>query len=45
MCQEGPKNQAHEDINVAIRDAFDAVVRQLEDHVRRLRGDVKSHGV
>jgi ribosomal subunit interface protein len=43
--QEGPKNQAHEDINVAIRDAFDAAVRQLEDHVRRLRGDVKSHGV
>jgi ribosomal subunit interface protein len=41
--QEGPKNQAHEDVNVAIRDAFDAAVRQLEDHARRLRGDVKSH--
>ena len=41
--QEGPKNQAHEDLNVAIRDAFDAAVRQLEDHVRRLRGNVKSH--
>jgi ribosome-associated translation inhibitor RaiA len=41
--QEGPKNHAHEDINVAIRDAFDAAVRQLEDHARRLRGDVKSH--
>jgi ribosomal subunit interface protein len=41
--QEGPKNHAHEDINVAIRDAFDATVRQLEDHARRLRGDVKSH--
>jgi len=43
--QEGPKNQAHEDVNVAIRDAFDAAVRQLEDHARKLRGDVKSHGV
>ena len=43
VTQEGPKNQAHEDINVAIRDAFDAAVRQLEDHARRLRGDVKSH--
>lgn len=41
--QEGPQNHAHEDIYVAIRDAFDAAVRQLEDHVRRLRGDVKSH--
>lgn len=41
--QEGPKNHAHEDINVAIRDGFDAAVRQLEDHVRRLRGEVKSH--
>ena len=43
VTQEGPKNQAHEDITVAIRDAFEAAVRQLEDHARRLRGDVKSH--
>jgi cold shock CspA family protein len=28
---------------VAVRDAFDAVRRQLEDHVRRRRGDVKTH--
>lgn len=41
--QEGPKNHAHEDVNVAIRDAFDAAVRQLEDNARRMRGDVKSH--
>ena len=40
--QEGPKNRAHEDVYVAIRDAFDAAVRQLEDHARKLRGDVKS---
>jgi ribosome-associated translation inhibitor RaiA len=40
--QEGPKNQAHEDVYVAIRDAFDAAARQLEDHARKLRGDVKS---
>jgi ribosomal subunit interface protein len=40
--QEGPKNQAHDDVYVAIRDAFDAAVRQLEDHARKLRGDVKS---
>lgn len=41
--REGHMNHAHEDIGVAIRDAFDAAVRQLEDHARHLRGDVKSH--
>ena len=38
-------HHAHEDIYVAIRDAFDAARRQLEDHVRRARGDIKSHEV
>lgn len=32
-----------EDIYVAIRDAFDATKRKLEDYSRRLRGDVKTH--
>ncbi len=36
-------NHAHEDIYVAIRDAFDAAVRKLEDYVRKQRGDVKTH--
>jgi ribosomal subunit interface protein len=36
-------NHAHEDVYVAIRDAFDALERQLQDHVRRHRGDVKHH--
>jgi ribosomal subunit interface protein len=36
-------HHAHEDVYVAIRDAFDAASRQLEDHVRRMRGDVKTH--
>jgi cold shock CspA family protein/ribosome-associated translation inhibitor RaiA len=39
----GPKDHAHEDVNVAIRDAFDAAARLLEDHVRTMRGDVKAH--
>jgi ribosomal subunit interface protein len=39
----GPLNHAHEDVYVAIRDAFNAAGRQLEDHVRRMRGDVKAH--
>ena len=32
-----------EDAYVAVRDAFDAVRRQLEDVVREARGDVKVH--
>lgn len=33
----------HEDAHVTIRDAFDAAGRQLQDHLRRLEGDVKAH--
>jgi ribosome-associated translation inhibitor RaiA len=36
-------DHAHEDVYVAIRDAFDAAVRQLEDYVRLRRGKVKRH--
>lgn len=32
-----------EDPFVAVRDAFDAARRKLEDHARRQRGDVKAH--
>ena len=32
-----------EDVHVALRDAFDAARRQLEDHVRRRDGGAKSH--
>jgi ribosome-associated translation inhibitor RaiA len=39
----GPKDHAHEDWKVALRDAFDAATRQLEEHARKLRGDVKTH--
>ncbi|WP_455235090.1 HPF/RaiA family ribosome-associated protein [Thiogranum longum] len=37
------EHQAHEDVYVAIRDAFDAMRRQLEDYTRRRRGKVKTH--
>lgn len=37
------KHEPNEDIYVAIRDAFDAARRQLEDFARRQRGDVKRH--
>lgn len=38
-------NPAHEDAHVAVRDAFDVARRRLEDHIRRVRGDVKVHAV
>lgn len=36
-------NHAHEDVYVAIRDAFNAMRRKLEDHVRVRGGKVKAH--
>jgi len=37
------KNRAREDVYVAMKEAFDAACRKLEDYVRRRRGDVKVH--
>ena len=37
------KDHSHEDVYVAIRDAFDAMKRQLEDYARKRRGKVKKH--
>lgn len=39
------EHAAHEDIYVTIRDAFDAARRQIQDYVRKQRGDVKVHDV
>lgn len=37
-------NRDHaEDVYVALRDAFDAAKRRLEDYARKIRGDVKKH--
>lgn len=39
-----PKGDStHDDPYVALRDAFDAMRRQLEDYERKRRGDVKMH--
>lgn len=43
VARESDDDRAHEDVYVAIRDAFDAAKRRLEDYVRRRRGDVKHH--
>lgn len=36
-------HHSHEDLRTAIRDAFKAARRQLQDVARKLRGDVKAH--
>lgn len=42
---EHRNDQAHQDIKVAIRDAFQALERQLKEKSRRMRGEVKTHEV
>ncbi len=37
------ERQAHEEIAIAMREAFDAMTRRLEDYARRRRGQVKQH--
>jgi cold shock CspA family protein len=41
--RDPPERHAHEDPYVAVRDAFDAARRQVEDYVRKRRGETKSH--
>jgi ribosomal subunit interface protein len=43
VSQDPKQNHAHEDAYVAIRDAFEAMERQLERFVRRQRREVKTH--
>ena len=43
VSREHHDKQAHEDVYVALRDAFDAAKRQLEEHVRIQRGETKKH--
>jgi ribosomal subunit interface protein len=41
--REPSAERSHEDFYVALRDAFKAVRRQIQDRVRTRRGDVKAH--
>jgi ribosomal subunit interface protein len=43
VSREPDGNHAHEDAYVAIRDAFDAMERQLESFARRQRREIKVH--
>jgi len=37
------QHHGNEDVELAVRGAFDAMARRLEDHVRQRRGQVKQH--
>ena len=41
--RELSKYAVHDDIEITIRDAFDAAKRKLQDYARRRRGSVKMH--
>ena len=41
--REPEEHHAHEDVYVAIRDAFDAACRQLKAYTNRIRQEVKTH--
>lgn len=41
--REPDEHHAHEDVYVAVRDAFDEACRQLEAYVSRIRQEVKTH--
>jgi ribosome-associated translation inhibitor RaiA len=43
VARGGGDNHAHEDVYVAIRDAFDAMGRRLQGLAQRRRGAVKHH--
>jgi ribosome-associated translation inhibitor RaiA len=41
--RQSARDGAHEDLYVALRDAFRATRRELQDYARRRRGKVKRH--
>jgi cold shock CspA family protein/ribosome-associated translation inhibitor RaiA len=43
VSREHALDEAHMDSQIALRDAFDAAKRRLQDYVRKMRGDVKTH--
>jgi cold shock CspA family protein len=43
--RESKPRRSHQDISVAIHDAFAAARRQIEDHARIYRGEVKLHSL
>jgi ribosome-associated translation inhibitor RaiA len=43
VSRDPEDNHAREDVYVAIRDAFDAARRRLQNRAQRQRGEVKAH--
>ena len=43
MSKQIEVHPEHKDLYVVVRDAFDSARRQLQDYVKRLRGEVKTH--
>ncbi len=43
VSRDPPEHAQHEDLYLAINDAFKETTRQLEDYVRRRRGQTKQH--
>ncbi len=43
VSRDPPTRGKREELSVAVTEAFDAMVRRLEDYVRKLRGKVKTH--
>jgi ribosomal subunit interface protein len=41
--RQPPAQQAHEDLYIAIGDAFESAERQLKDYTRQRRGEIKTH--
>jgi ribosomal subunit interface protein len=41
--RQPPAQQTHEDLHIAIRDAFESAERQLKDYVQQRRGEIKTH--
>jgi len=42
--RDPPEHQAHEELHVAIRDAFNAARRQLVDHTAKVRDQIRREG-
>lgn len=45
VSRDRQRDHAHEDVYVALRDAFNAAYRQLEDYQRQQQGKIKGHSL
>jgi ribosomal subunit interface protein len=45
VSRDRQRDHAHEDVYVALRDAFNAAYRQLEDYQRQQQGKIKEHSL